>query len=281
MVIAGPAGEDAAPLETFKDSLVSAANAIAEELARAGRQGRLAEVEKGILERYVKRSKLARQRFIKAGGSASVMLALEEFHQADVEFEQVLAPEVAALLAAYVEANGQKWLSESDATIIGGSLETTGAALLAAGLPLFAENAFRQAGTLYRRFNDSSGEDRCKYLAAAAHRVSLPRWSGKRLLADLQAVLFGYGYRPLRLLVWILVLVAGFTVWLLALPRTGGANESEAFYVAVQNFVNPMGLGDVRLLSGPWKPVLEIETYTGDVFRNLFFVLLIRRLFRL
>lgn len=281
VVTSGASGEGDAPLETFKDNLVGTANAIAEDLARAKRQDQLAAEEKKILEEYILRSKRARQGFIRAGGSASVMLALGEFHLAEIEFEQPLATEVAAMLAAYVEANGRQWLSEDDGDVIADSLEKTGTALLAAKLPLFAESAFRQAATIYRRFDNAPAEDHCKYQRARAHRASLPRGTLKRLLADVYAALFGYGYRPLRLLVWILVLVAGFTAWLLALPRTGGANGAEAFYVAVQNFVNPMGLGDVKLLSGSWKPVLEIESYAGDVFRNLFFVLLIRRLFRL
>jgi len=274
-------GQGIAPLETFKDSLISAANAIAEELARARRQGNLGSEERGVLEECIRRSKRARQGFIRAGGSASVMLALGAFHLGETGFEQPLAAEIAALLAAYVEANGRQWLSEDDGGVIASSLEKAGSALLGANLPLFAEYAFKQAGTLYRRFNNAPAEDNCKYKAASAHRRSLPRWQGKRLLADLNAALFGYGYRPLRLLLWILFLVAGFTAWLLALPRPGGAGKSDAFYVAVQNFVNPMGLGDVKLISGSWKPILEIESYAGDVFRNLFFVLLVRRLFRL
>lgn len=273
--------ESTAPLETFKDILISAANAIAEDLTRAERHHELGTEEREILQEYILRSKRALQRFLRAGGSTSVTLALADFHLAATAFEQPLAAEMAAMLAAYVEANGRQWLSEDDGNVIADSLENVGAALLAAGLPLFAESAFKQAGTLYRRFDDAPAEDRCKYKAASAHRLSLPRWKGKRLLADLNAVLFGYGYRPLRLLLWILFLVAGFTTLLLALPRTDGASVSDAFYVAVQNFVNPMGLGDVQLISGRWKPVLEIESYIGDVFRNLFFVLLVRRLFRL
>ncbi|WP_344669177.1 hypothetical protein [Catenulispora yoronensis] len=277
----GPSLDGGTRLETFKDLLTARANAIAEDLDRARRQEKLATEEKRILDEYVHRSKLARQSFSRAGGSASVSLTLGSFHLPGVPLVQPLATEVAALLAAYVEANGRQWLGDDDAQAVGESLEKVGAAFLAAGMPLFAEHAFHQAATLYRRFDDAPAEDRCKYRRAAAHRVSLPPRTFQRVLADLQAVLFGYGYRPLRLLVWILVLVAGFTGVLLLLPRTGGATASEAFYVALQNFLNPMGLGDVRYLSGSWKPVLEIESYTGDVFRNLFFVLLIRRLFRL
>lgn len=277
----GPAGEGYASLRSLTDKLVATADSIAEDLDRARRLERLASEEKAILAEYIRRAKLVRQGFIRAGGSTSARLALGAFHVGAVKFEQPLAAEVAAMLAAYVEANGRQWLSEDDGDLIAESLEATGAAMLAAGAPLFAENAFRQAATLYRRVDDIPAEDRCKYQRARAHRLSLPRWTLKRVLADLYAALFGYGYRPLRLLGWILAMVAGFTGVLLALPRTGGATGAEAFYVALQNFVNPTGLGDVKLLSGQWKPVLEVESYVGDVFRNLFFVLLIRRLFRL
>lgn len=270
-----------ASLETFKDSLISAANAIAEDLARAKRQNQLAVEEQRVLTECILRNRRARQGFIRAGGSASVVLALGEFHFREPDFEEPLAAHIAALLAAYAEANGGRWLSEDDGALIADSLERAGTALLAAGLPLFAEYAFKQAGTLYRRSDDAPAEDRCRYNAASAHRLSLPRWSAQRLMINVYSAVFGYGFRPMRLLAWILFLIAGFTGCLLALPRSGGTTAADAFYLAVQDFVSPMGLGDVKMLSGPWRTVLEIESYTGDIFRNLFFVLLIRRLFQL
>ena len=65
-----------ASLETFKDSLISAANAIAEDLARAKRQNQLAVEEQRVLTECILRNRRARQGFIRAGGSASVVLAL-------------------------------------------------------------------------------------------------------------------------------------------------------------------------------------------------------------
>jgi hypothetical protein len=102
-----------------------------------------------------------------------------------------------------------------------------------------------------------------------------------RLISALSGSLFGYGYKPLRLLIWIAVVITGFTVYMLHLPREAGATRGDAFFMAIQNFVNPMGLGDAKQISHQWEHVLEVETYTGDILRNIFFVLLIRRWFRL
>lgn len=51
--------------------------------------------------------------------------------------------------------------------------------------------------------------------------------------------------------------------------------------MTLQNFVNPMGLADAKSISPTWETPLEVETYTGDILRNVFFVLLIRKWFRL
>ncbi|NUR62397.1 MAG: hypothetical protein HOV87_27630 [Catenulispora sp.] len=288
-----------ARLSTFKTLVTATANAIAEDLERgqryrhpnlarsreerASRRRSHREFdERGILLEYERRQLGAQRSFVNAAASARPgILVLAEFYDRTTPFDQPHAELIATMLAASAEANGRVWLNRVEGAAIAEALERTGQDLLAAGLPRFAAAAFDQAANIHGRFKNARAEDRCEYLKSSAHRRTYPWWTPMRLMWTLSWALFGYGYKPMRLLVWIALTVAGFIAYMLHLPRDPTVTSGDAFYLAIQNFVNPMGLGDAKQVSAKWEAALEIETYIGDILRNIFFVLLIRRWFRL
>jgi hypothetical protein len=288
-----------ARLTTFKALVVSAANSIAEDLERGqrykwpslarSRSDRVARRkirhefrERSVIAEFNRVQVGAQRSFVKAAASARPgTLVLEEFYEGGRSFDQRYAKLIATMLAARAEANGRVWLNSVEGDQIAKALEQTGKELLAVGLPRFAEEAFDEAAGIHAKFKENRSQDRCEYLKSRAHSRTHPWWNPMRLMLTMSGLLFGYGYKPFRLLIWIALVIVGFTVYMLHLPREHDATRSDAFFMAIQNFVNPMGLGDARAISPSWETALEVETYTGDILRNIFFVLLIRRWFRL
>jgi hypothetical protein len=298
-VVTASTEDGEARLSTFKTLVVSHANSMAEDLERGqrykwpslarSRSDRVARRkihhefhERSVIAEYNRVMAGAQRSFVKAAASARPgTLVLEEFYERTRPFDQRYADLIATMLAARAEANGRVWLNSVEGDQIASALEQTGKDLLSAGLPHFAEEAFDQAANIHAKFKNARAEDRCEYLKSGAHRRTYPWWNPMRLITTMSGLFFGYGYKPLRLLIWIALVVIGFTVYMLHLPRDPQATHGDAFFMAIQNFVNPMGLGDARAISPRWEHVLEVETYTGDILRNIFFVLLIRRWFRL
>lgn len=235
-----------------------------------------------VLDEYNRIQVRVQQSFSRATTSAHAgTLILEEFYATAPRFKQPYADQIATMLAARAESEGRALLSSSEGKSIANALEKTGRTLLSAGLPHLAEEAFDRAAGIHAKLKNARAEDQCAFLKSKAHGKTYPWWRPMRLILALSGVLFGYGYKPLRLLIWIAVVIAGFTVYMLHLPRDPGASHGDALFMAIQNFVNPMGLGDARLISSNWEHALEVETYTGDILRNIFIVLLIRKWFRL
>jgi hypothetical protein len=288
-----------ARLTTFNGLVVSTANAIAEDLERGKRYkrrkllGSRSERENYRLTRHESAEKTVIAEFdqIQAGaqlrfGNAAVSarpgaLILRRFYERSEPFDQRYAELIATMLAAHAEANGRVLLTAAEGEIIAKALEQAARELLSAGFPRFAEQAFDEAAGIHGRFKNNRAEDRCEYLKLGAHRKTYSWWNPMRYVWGLSRWFFGYGYRPMRLLLWIALVIAGFVVYLLHLPRDPGSTRGDAYFMAVQNFVNPMGLGDVKSINSKWESALEVETYAGDILRNIFFVLLIRKWFRL
>lgn len=298
----GSISDGEARLSTFKMLVESAAKSIAEDLERGqrykrpkltgsrsqrrtSREIRHSSGEREVLADYNRVQVGAQRSFVKAAASARPgTLVLEEFYEApkpDRPNAELIADLIATMLAAQAEANGRVYLNSVEGEVIAGALERTGKALLALRLPHFAEEAFDQAANIHAKFKDARAEDQCEFLKSRAHGRTHPWWNPMRLIWIMSGALFGYGYKPLRLLIWIAFIIAGFAAYMLHLPRESTATRGDAFFMAIQNFINPMGLGDAKLISPGWEHALEIETYIGDILRNIFFVLLIRRWFRL
>lgn len=190
-----------------------------------------------------------------------------------------------ALVAAHVEAQGALRLTADRSLALAGLLGRLGSALERNGLPLYAALAYDRAARLYLEIDEHAARDDRLFDAARARRRATPMGFG-RIRRTLSAALVGYGYRPYRLLGWCVAqLAVAFTVIELLPPgHSGKAGETapwdEKLFITVQDFINPIGVGDTEKLSrGSWI-VLAAESYLGAVSAAVFFALLLRKWFR-
>jgi hypothetical protein len=190
-----------------------------------------------------------------------------------------------ALVAAHVEAQGALRLTADRSLTLAGYLGRLGVALERNGLPLYAVPAYDRAARLYLEVDEHAARDDRLFDAARARRRAAPR-SVSRVRQTLSAALVGYGYRPYRLLAWCAAqLVVAFAVIQLLPPgrsaqAAGTAPWDEKLFITVQDFINPIGVGDTEQLSRVSWIVLAAESYLGAVSSAVFFALLLRKWFR-
>jgi hypothetical protein len=183
---------------------------------------------------------------------------------------------LAALVAAEVEFRGPLRLSHTQNGLLAATYEQLGETLLAAGLPGHAALSFGRALFLHRQNGDSEAEDRCGLARMRAQwRASPPGW--QRRANRFSDLFCGYGYRPFRMLVWIGVQLALFTV---AVTLVSSASFTTSLYLCLTNYLNPLGVGD-SALAQPARALFVLETYMGTISISVFFALLVRRWFRL
>jgi hypothetical protein len=84
----------------------------------------------------------------------------------------------------------------------------------------------------------------------------------------------GYGYKPYRLLGWVLVQLLAFWV---VLGIASDTTSLHNLYLAAVNYINPAGTDNLR---AGVKAILVVESYSGLLSLNVFFALLVRRWFR-
>ncbi|MFE3541755.1 hypothetical protein ACFXK0_02150 [Nocardia sp. NPDC059177] len=188
-----------------------------------------------------------------------------------------LVTTLSALFAAEVETRGPLRLSRTQDILLAEVYEEIGEHLLRARLPAHAVLAFRQAYRLHTVVEDVRGQDRCGLSQARARTLADPSRLG-RLRGRTSDLLCGYGYRPFRLLAWIAVQIALFTI---AVVATSHTDPGVAMYLGFISFVNPLGYEDVESTGTVARVILTVEAYTGIVSSSVFFALLVRQLFRL
>lgn len=188
---------------------------------------------------------------------------------------------LAALMAAEVEALGPLRLTRNQTKRLAGILERIGGALDEEGLLIHAGEAYDRAARLYLDNEDHAARDRCLRRQAAVRHRAMPRgW--RRTVQSLNSALFGYGFAPYRLLLWMGAQLVVASVILVLLPKTADSKlgVENTLYVSLQDFVNPMGLGDTQGMSHWAWTVLTLESYLGLLSSSVFFALLLRKWFR-
>ncbi|MGW2662572.1 hypothetical protein ACWCW7_16530 [Nocardia tengchongensis] len=184
---------------------------------------------------------------------------------------------IAALIAAEVEFRGPLRLSRTQNRLLAEAYERLGRPLVQAGLPAHAALAYRRAGSLYRIDEDTDAEDRCGLALARARRLAQPvvwrRIGG--LVPDLTC---GYGYRPFRMLWFVVLQLLVFTA---AVALRAEQPLAVTVYQVLMNYLNPLGVGDTDHLRVGGRAVFVTEAYAGAVTMSVFFALLVRRWFRL
>ncbi|GAA3887554.1 hypothetical protein GCM10022243_60430 [Saccharothrix violaceirubra] len=240
-------------------------------LARAGLRGEesrlLDEFEQcvsGVLDHYPARRRRASHELL--------FRPFYETRQESVDSERRRTLLV-ALMAAEVEAQGPLRLTMAQNKDLAEILERLGVDCAAEGLWLHAAEAFERAAETHLLTNDHAARDRCLFLQTRArHRIE--QRPARRAFLAFSAVTCGYGYRPYRLLWWVLVQLVAFwlTLWLVT-----DALTPYNLYLAAVNYLNPAG---TEQASGAVKAVLVVESYSGALSLNVFFALLVRRWFR-
>ncbi len=197
---------------------------------------------------------------------------------ADEQGWRVPSAVFAALLAAEVEFRGPLRLSSRQNELLAEEYERLGRQLSELTMPAHAVLAYRRAAALYRIIDNVVAEDHCGLqLARARTRAISPRW--QRLTRYSSDILCGYGYRPFRMLGWVVVQLVVFTA--LALLFAGDPHWTETVYMCATSFLNPLGPGDTSNLRAVARPLFVVESWMGTVSMSVFFALLVRKWFRL
>ncbi|MFC3438652.1 hypothetical protein [Nocardia seriolae] len=184
---------------------------------------------------------------------------------------------LAALIAAEVEFRGPLRLSRTQNRLLAEAYERLGPPLVQAGLPAHAALAYRRAGSLYRIDEDTDAEDRCGLAQARARRLAQPV-SWKRIGGLFPDLICGYGYRPFRMLWFVVVQLL---VFLVAVLLRADQSTADTVFQVLMNYLNPLGIGDTQHVKVGGRAIFVIESYLGAVTMSVFFALLVRRWCRL
>ncbi|MBY8861829.1 hypothetical protein K7711_35505 [Nocardia sp. CA2R105] len=88
----------------------------------------------------------------------------------------------------------------------------------------------------------------------------------------------GYGYRPFRLLGWVLVQLVVFTAIGIEVV---GAPLGDTIYMCVTCYLYPIEPGGLASLNDAARPLFAVEPWVGTVSMSVFFALLVRKWFRM
>jgi hypothetical protein len=176
-----------------------------------------------------------------------------------------------ALMAAEVEAQGPLRLTMAQNKNLAEILENLGKLCVQEKLLPHAAEAFERAAEIHLLTNDHESRDRCLYQQAWARHRLIPL-SAHRALVAFSGLTCGYGYRPYRLLRWVIVQLLLFWVTLSLFSTDSIAHN---LHVVAVNYLNPADTPDDTA-----KAILIIESYLGTLSLNVFFALLVRKWFR-
>lgn len=192
------------------------------------------------------------------------------------DFENpVLVAVLAALLAAEIEFSSPIRLTRTQTAMLAEVYERLAVRLVSFGLGEHAALAFRRAAALYRQSEDTEGEDRCELARARARRMS--QAGVQRLASVFVDVICGYGYRPFRMLAWMICQFVLFTALVVSLVHR---SVFDVISLCLADYLNPLSLGDTADLPGSARAVLELESMSGTLSTLFFVVMLARRWLR-
>jgi hypothetical protein len=180
---------------------------------------------------------------------------------------------IRSFLATETERRGQFRLSRAQNARIAGHYNAIGEEFLALDMPGHAAMAFQNAADLYLPLQQKSKRERSLLnWRRAQHQARPPGMT--RFLESLYDATCGYGYCPFRMLGWMVVTLAVFSV---AVWLAGTAGYATSLHACLVDFLNPLTFGDLdSVLNGPARSLLIIESYIGCVSMAIFFAFLVR-----
>jgi hypothetical protein len=269
-------------MSEFVDSMTMAitrrANRYVEMLDESDLRGTLRAEEPGLLNTFESYAADVLERYVPPGPRRRDNLVFAHLYLtvADSSPDDGRRLLITALLAAEAETRGPLRLTQAQNARLAQIFEGIGAGLTVDRLPLHAALAFDRAAGLYLQVGNHRVRDQCLLAQARARHQARGR-GGTKVLETISAVLCGYGYQPYRLLGWVILQLASFSL-VLTLISTGSVVDS--VYMCLINYLNPLGVGDTKEMPHSAWILLVVEGYTGAVSLSIFFALLVRRWFR-
>ena len=180
---------------------------------------------------------------------------------------------IRSFLATETERRGQFQISRSQNGRLAGHFDAMGKEFSALGMPGHAALAFQSAADLYLSLRQKSRRERALLNWRRAQHTARPR-GVPRFFEGLYDGVCGYGYRPFRMLVWMAVMLASFSV---AVWLCGPAGYVRSLHGCLIDFLNPLMFGSLDANFGPAaQTLLIIESYVGTISMSIFFAFLVR-----
>jgi hypothetical protein len=176
---------------------------------------------------------------------------------------------IRSFLATETERRGQFRISRTQNNRLADHFNAMGKEFIALGMPGHAALAFQTEADLYLPLQQKSRRERALLDWRRAQHLARPRFF--EVLYD---GICGYGYRPFRMLGWMAVTLAVFSVvvWL-----SGGPGYVKSLHGCLIDFLNPLTFGDLDgAFSGAAQVLLIIESFIGSISMSIFFAFLVR-----
>jgi hypothetical protein len=207
------------------------------------------------------------------GGSLALEKEYFEWRKTSGDSDARRQAVIRSYLATETERRGQFQLSHTQNARIAAHLDAMGHEFLELDMPGHAALAYQNAADLYLPLHQNSKRERSLlYWRRALHRT---RQSGlRRRWETFYDAICGYGYRPFRMLGWMVATLAFFS---LAVWVAGPAGFGRSVHGCLINFLNPLAFSDLDSTFGGFaKALLVVESYTGSISMAIFFALLVR-----
>ena len=180
---------------------------------------------------------------------------------------------IRSFLATETERRGQFRISRWQNSRLADHFDAIGKEFASLGMPGHAALAFQSAADLYLALQQKNKRERALLNWRRAQHTARPRGLA-RFFEGIFDGICGYGYRPFRMLGWMAVTLAVFSlaVWL-----SGGPGYLKSLHGCLIDFLNPLTFGDLEpSFSGTAQTLLVIESYLGTISMSIFFAFLVR-----
>jgi len=183
------------------------------------------------------------------------------------------AAAIRSYLATETERRGQFRISRSQNGRLADHFDAMGTEFMALGMPGHAALAYQSAADLYLPLQQKSKREHALLNRRRAQHMARPN-GVQRIFEGLYDGICGYGYRPFRMLGWMAVMLAAFSV---AVWLCGPAGYVRSLHGCLIDFLNPLMFGSLDANFGPAaQTLLIIEGYVGTISMAIFFAFLVR-----
>ncbi|HET9255725.1 MAG TPA: hypothetical protein VFO16_11045 [Pseudonocardiaceae bacterium] len=266
-------------IDPITTAIVRRADQYVEELERARDEGKLRTEEAKLLDQLEVYTADILDRYRSARSRNRESLAFTSLYDSQVaaSAEDRHRALIIALMAAEVEFGGPLRLTQAQNNRLAEVFDRIGQECRAVKLLRHAALAFDRAASIYLSLGNSAKRDSCLFARSQCVRTAMKR-SWTKALLTISWIVFGYGYQPYRLILWVIIQLAAFSIGLIIIR--GGEQIEQSIFVCLTNYLNPIGGDDLKSLPLAAKILLVIESYSGAVSMSVFFALLVRRWFR-